>query len=62
MRPADYADATDLARQLVVIKDKLGRLGLFKSMHAMDAVTGALGFEIAEHMEHHAKVAKAEAI
>lgn len=46
--PAWRQEALELANQLVTIKAALGRLGLFKTMHALDEATKAIGFEIEE--------------
>lgn len=42
------AEGMEIARELTTIKHKLGALGLFKSMHAVDACTMALGYELAD--------------
>ena len=58
MKLVDLPDARRIAAELVAIKDRLGRLGLFQTMHAMDEATGKLGFEIEEHLQFHAKEAR----
>ena len=37
-----------LVTELNVIKFKLGRVGLFKTMHAVDEATRCMGWEMAE--------------
>lgn len=44
-------DVQTIAVELNFIKDRLARLGMFKTMHAVDKVTGALGYELAEKLE-----------
>jgi hypothetical protein len=39
------------ARALVYWKSELGRVELFKTMHALDEATKALGYEVAEARE-----------
>jgi hypothetical protein len=41
----------DLATEMNLIKNELGRLGMFKTMHAMDEATRALGWELSERIE-----------
>lgn len=41
----------DLATEMNLMKVELGRLGLFRTMHAMDEATRALGWELAERLE-----------
>lgn len=36
------------AAELVKLKDKAGRLGLWKTMHALDTATREVGYEAAE--------------
>lgn len=38
----------DLATEMNLMKNELGRLGLFKTMRAMDEATRALGWELAQ--------------
>lgn len=42
----------DLCLELVVIKNRAGQLGMFKTMHALDHATQAVGWERAELMEN----------
>ena len=42
------AQARELAITLVKLKDKAGRMGMYKTMHALDEATRAIGWEIAE--------------
>lgn len=44
-------EGKEIADTLVGIKARLGALGLFKTMHALDAATRAIGYELAEHCE-----------
>jgi len=39
------------ARALIHLKSEAGRLELFKTMHALDGATKALGYEVAEMRE-----------
>lgn len=41
-------EGRQIATQLVQIKARLGQLGLFRTMHALDAATTAIGYELAE--------------
>lgn len=43
-----FAEGRELAIQLVQIKARLGHIGLFKTMHALDAATRAIGYELEE--------------
>jgi hypothetical protein len=40
----------DFILRLVVAKDEAGRLGLWKTMHALDEVTRTVGYEVADLM------------
>lgn len=55
MKLRDLPQAKRIASDLTLLKNELGKLGLFKSMHQMDAAIGALGFEIEDHLMEHAK-------
>lgn len=44
----DRNEALEIADRLVRFKADLGRLGLFKTMHALDAATQSIGWEIAD--------------
>lgn len=44
-----FAEGREIATKLVQIKARLGQLRLFKTMHALDAATHAIGYELAEH-------------
>ena len=48
MSPTDMDKTRDFIRRLVSMKDEAGRLGLFKTMHAMDEATRAVGYEFAD--------------
>jgi len=39
------------AAELMLMKNKAARLGLFKTMHAIEPATQKVGWEIAEHIE-----------
>ena len=41
----------EFAGALMLIKHRAGQLGLFKTMHALEAATQAVGYELAEHIE-----------
>lgn len=43
-----FTDLTDIATEMVVLKNKLGQAGLFKTMRLMDEATRAIGYEIAD--------------
>lgn len=54
MRPLtqeQIVEGQKIASELAFIKSRLGKIGLYKSMHAIDKATGPLGFELAEHIE-----------
>lgn len=44
-------EGRDIAVQLVQIKNRLGQLGLFRTMHKLDLATTEIGYELAEHPE-----------
>lgn len=44
------AEQWQLARDCVVLKNKLGEAGLFRTMHQMDLVTRVIGWEIADQV------------
>jgi hypothetical protein len=56
LKLVDLPEAREIASRLVNIKAELGQLGLFKTMHALDTATKAIGYEIEEHLQHHARV------
>lgn len=47
----ERAEAIKIAQALAVAKADLGRLGLFKTMHALDAAVKAIGYEIADRLD-----------
>lgn len=51
MTTEQVEEAKTIASELVKLKDRLGRIGMFKTMHAMDAATGSLGYELAARLE-----------
>lgn len=61
MRLGDLPEARELATQLTTIKAALGQLGLFKTMHALDTAVQEIGYEIEEHLLHHASADKRQA-
>jgi len=50
-RNIDTLDVRELCILFPLIKNSLGRRGLFKTMHKFDEAQNALGWEIAEHLE-----------
>jgi len=40
--------AHELAKDIILLKFKAGQLGLFKTMHALEPATQAVGWEMAE--------------
>jgi len=48
-RDIDMLTARELCLLFPMIKDRLGRLGLMKTMHKFDDAQNALGWEVAEH-------------
>ncbi len=51
----------EIASELTRLKAELGSLGLFKTMHALDHATRAIGYELAEYMEAVRKSAQKDA-
>lgn len=41
----------EIASALMLIKHRAGQLGLFKTMHALEPATKAVGYELAEYIE-----------
>ena len=41
----------ELARDITLVKARAGQLGLFKTMHALEPATQAIGWEMAEILE-----------
>jgi hypothetical protein len=48
VRHAPTKQQRDFAVELVQIKAKAGSLGLFRTMHALDKATNAVGWELAD--------------
>ena len=48
-RDIDTLTEHELCFLFPMIKDRLGRLGLYKTMHKFDEAQNALGWEVAEH-------------
>lgn len=51
MKPALRQARLRFAADLVLVKDRAGRLGLWRTMHALDAATKEVGWEIADILE-----------
>ena len=51
----------DFAEALVLLKHRAGAIGLFKTMHAIEPATKAIGWELAEHIEARSGIAKSDA-
>lgn len=51
MTEDQITEAKAIASELVKLKDRLGRIGMFQTMHAMDAPTGKLGYELAARLQ-----------
>ena len=47
----------EFASALMLMKHRAGQLGLFKTMHAIEPATQAVGYELAEHIEQAQAVA-----
>lgn len=41
----------EFCTEVVRLKHRAGELGLFKTMHALEEGTKAVGWEVAEHLE-----------
>lgn len=50
MSPRDEDEAKAIASELVLLKNRLGRIGMYKTMQAMDGLAGTLAYELAELM------------
>lgn len=44
-------EGREIALQLVQIKNRLGQLGLYRTMQKLDLATNEIGYELAEHPE-----------
>lgn len=53
-----YVEGRDIILEAAVLKNKLFRIGFFKSAHLMDKVTNQLGWEMAEQLEKEQKEKK----
>lgn len=49
--PIAKLDRNEFASALMLMKHRAGQLGLFKTMHALEPATQAVGWELAEHIE-----------
>lgn len=58
--PIAKLEAHEFARALMMIKHRAGQLGFYKTMHAIEAATQAIGWEMAEQIETRTKVAAKE--
>lgn len=45
---ATFKEQSEFATELVRIKHRAGQLGLFRTMHALDKATQAVGWELAD--------------
>lgn len=51
----------EFAGALMLMRHRAGQLGLFKTMHAMEPATQAVGYELADYIESTKHVAKEDA-
>lgn len=49
--PISKLEAHEFASALMLIKLRAGELGFYKTMHALEPATQAIGWEMAEHIE-----------
>lgn len=49
--PVTHAAVTEIASQLNILKARLGKMHLLKTMHALDDATRMLGWEAAARLE-----------
>lgn len=59
--PIAKLEAHEFASALMLMKLRAGQLGLFKTMHALEPATQAIGWEMAEQIEAASKVGAKEA-
>ena len=52
MHQIDIAKARVLCVEVAALKERLHRAGLYKTGHAMEVAVTAVGYEVAEHIEH----------
>lgn len=57
-------DLTNVAIELSLLKNKLLSMGLYKTYHAIDSATQAVGYEMAEIIEgkHPTKLVKSDTV
>ena len=55
MLKIDIKEARALCAELPSIRQRLFKIGLLKTGHAMDAAVKAIGYEVAEHIENKGK-------
>lgn len=49
--PISKLSRDEIASAIMLIKHRCGQLGLFKTMHALEPATQAVGWELAEQIE-----------
>lgn len=49
--PISKLEAHEFASALMLMKHRAGQLGFFKTMHALEPATQAIGWEMAENIE-----------
>lgn len=49
--PIAKLERHELASAIMLIKHRAGQLGFFKTMHALESATQAVGWEMAEQIE-----------
>lgn len=49
--PISKLEHHEFASAVMLLKHRAGQLGLFKTMHALEAATKSIGWELAERME-----------
>lgn len=59
--PIAKLEAHEFASALMLMKVRAGQLGLWKTMHALEPATQAVGWEMAEQIEGSTKIGAKEA-
>lgn len=49
--PIAKLNRDEIASALMLLKHRCGQIGLFKTMHALEPATQAVGYELAEQIE-----------
>lgn len=49
--PIAKLEAHEFASAVMLMKHRAGQLGFYKTMHALEPATQAIGWEMAEHIE-----------